>query len=110
MGHSHSSTIDYTVLALDVAGLLFFVVPGLIALAVDFNNGTVYLPSRYSQGEGNPTFEVVHTDGKIDKAYLEALVQEHYGIDVDLDASNTRIDAGHDLSEIRLLTGNLARL
>lgn len=37
--------IDWTIVALDGLGLLIFFVPGVIAFAVDFNNGTIYLPS-----------------------------------------------------------------
>lgn len=38
--------IDWAIVALDGLGLLLFFVPGVIAFAVDFNNGTIYLPSR----------------------------------------------------------------
>ena len=37
--------LDWKVVALDAVGLLFFFVPGVIEFAVDFNNGTIYLPS-----------------------------------------------------------------
>lgn len=37
--------IDWAIVALDGLGLLLFFVPGVIAFAVDFNNGTIYLPS-----------------------------------------------------------------
>lgn len=37
--------IDWSIVALDGLGLLIFFVPGVIAFAVDFNNGTIYLPS-----------------------------------------------------------------
>jgi len=36
--------LDWKIVALDAIGLLFFFVPGVIAFAVDFNNGTIYLP------------------------------------------------------------------
>jgi hypothetical protein len=36
--------LDWKIVALDGIGLLFFFVPGVIAFAVDFNNGTIYLP------------------------------------------------------------------
>lgn len=36
--------LDWKVVALDTVGLLFFLVPGVIAFAVDFYNGTIYLP------------------------------------------------------------------
>ncbi len=38
--------LDWGVVALDAVGLLFFFVPGVIAFAVDFNNGTIYMPSE----------------------------------------------------------------
>lgn len=36
--------LDWKVVALDTVGLIFFFIPGVIAFAVDFNNGTIYLP------------------------------------------------------------------
>ena len=37
--------LDWKVIFLDGIGLLFFFIPGVIAFAVDFLNGTIYLPS-----------------------------------------------------------------
>ena len=37
--------IDISIVALDAIGLLFFLIPGAIAFAVDFVTGTIYLPS-----------------------------------------------------------------
>ncbi len=45
-----SGRLDWGVVALDAVGLLFFFVPGVIAFAVDFNNGTIYLPSNGTTG------------------------------------------------------------
>ncbi|MFH7587329.1 MULTISPECIES: hypothetical protein [Oceanimonas] len=39
-----SGRIDPVVAIADGVGLLFFLVPGVIAFAVDFSNGTIYLP------------------------------------------------------------------
>lgn len=36
--------LDIGVVLLDGVGLLFFIIPGVIAYAVDFSNGTIYLP------------------------------------------------------------------
>lgn len=41
--------LDWKIVALDAVGLLFFFVPGVIAFAVDFNNGTIYLPEHQAQ-------------------------------------------------------------
>ncbi len=39
--------LDWGVVLLDGLGLLLFLVPGLIAFAVDFATGTIYLPPEY---------------------------------------------------------------
>lgn len=43
-----SGRLDPKIVALDAVGLLAFFVPGVIAFAVDFNNGTIYLPPEES--------------------------------------------------------------
>ena len=40
--------IDPLVAVLDGVGLLFFVLPGVIAFAVDFNNHSIYLPHGHT--------------------------------------------------------------
>ena len=39
-----SGHVDVGVALLDGIGLFFFLIPGIIAYAVDFSNGTIYLP------------------------------------------------------------------
>ncbi len=46
--------MDWGVVALDSLGLLLFFVPGVIAFAVDFNNGSIYLPTGEYGGAGAP--------------------------------------------------------
>jgi hypothetical protein len=43
-----SGTLDSGIIVLDAIGLLVFVIPGIVAFAADFYNGTIYLP-----GTGN---------------------------------------------------------
>lgn len=42
--------VDGTIVALDAVGLLFFVLPGVVAFAVDFASGCIYLP----EGKAGP--------------------------------------------------------
>jgi hypothetical protein len=42
--------LDIGVVLLDGIGLLFFIIPGVIAYAVDFSNGTIYLPGGSARG------------------------------------------------------------
>jgi hypothetical protein len=43
-GRPHSNQIDWRIAALDGLGLLLFFVPGVVAFAVDFYTGAIYLP------------------------------------------------------------------
>jgi len=57
--HRHgqdSGKIDPNVVLLDGVGLIFFIVPGLVAYAVDFSTGAIYLPPGVDKGEG-PFFQ-----------------------------------------------------
>ena len=38
--------LDVGVVLLDSIGLLFFLIPGIIAFAVDFSSGAIYLPAK----------------------------------------------------------------
>ena len=49
---SHSEKFDTNILILDGIGLLFFIVPGLVAYGVDFYTGAIYLPHGMEKGEG----------------------------------------------------------
>lgn len=73
--------LDWNVVALDAVGLLFFFVPGVIAFAVDFNNGTIYLPPERYTGAGQkkqPRQLVSRSLGKeVTKAQVEEVVSEH---------------------------------
>ena len=53
--------IDAGVALLDGIGVLFFIVPGVIAFAVDFYNGTIYLPGTLG---GRPLFRSTEQDLK----------------------------------------------
>lgn len=43
--------IDAGVAILDAVGLLFFIIPGVIAFAVDFSQGTIYFPPDHKKAQ-----------------------------------------------------------
>lgn len=51
--HERSSKIDYYILALDSIGLAFLIIPGVVALYVDYSNGTLFLSKQeaYEQSQ-----------------------------------------------------------
>ncbi|MGE6792695.1 hypothetical protein SAMN05216206_0830 [Pseudomonas guineae] len=78
--------IDPVVAALDAIGILFFVVPGLIAFAIDFATGAIYLPGgKTAQLAPEDLPKVVDAYGKIDPAKLKALIQVQTGHSLPLD-------------------------
>ncbi|WP_110716477.1 hypothetical protein [Salinicola acroporae] len=70
--------IDPGVAIADGLGLLLFIIPGVIAYAVDFSNNTIYLP-----GSGDASIDSVHYDGHLDGTSLAALIETRTGRDIE---------------------------
>lgn len=73
-----SGRLDTGVVALNAIGLLFFLVPGVIAFAVDFNNGTIYLPNS-SSSLASEEINLVIIDGDLTDENIERVVLERTG-------------------------------
>lgn len=65
--------VDPTILILNGIGLLFFVVPGLVAFAVDFSNGTIYLPAESGSLQLSNGLDV---KGDIDETLINAVIEK----------------------------------
>ncbi len=87
--------LDPAVIILDGIGLFIFLIPGVIAFAVDFSTGAIYLP------EGKKTDDKEHTifddfsmhtpaSGKLSKNDIEAVVAKAAGMEINLSASNVQ--------------------
>jgi len=79
-GQRGGGEIDVGVAVLDGIGLLFFIIPGVIAYAVDFSNNTIYLP----RGHRSHRLVKIHVDGKMDQAAIESVLQDKLGRDANL--------------------------
>jgi len=71
--------IDPVVAALDAVGILFYVIPGLIAFGIDFATGAIYLPQGQYSVAPNTLRDAIGTDGKIDNAKLKAIIERETG-------------------------------
>jgi copper chaperone CopZ len=81
--------IDAGVAILDGIGLLFFIIPGVIAYAVDFSNGTIYLPGTNRGSLDQEDIKQVKFDPKhYTDATIEEIIKEETGYAVKL----TQID------------------
>ena len=87
-----SGKLDPGVVILDGIGLLFFLVPGVIAFAVDFNNGTIYLPgTSRSSLELKNLKQVKFNPKKSSLADVERMIKEETGIAVQFDQPDVNI-------------------
>ncbi|WP_375740242.1 polyribonucleotide nucleotidyltransferase [Pseudomonas boanensis] len=88
--------IDPVVAALDAIGILFFVIPGLIAFAVDFATGAIYLPAGQTvQVSPELLQDAIGTDGKVDTARLKAIIEHETGRSLPLDDPRLLQHAGN---------------
>ncbi|OLF52147.1 polyribonucleotide nucleotidyltransferase [Pseudomonas chlororaphis] len=78
--------IDPLVAVLDAVGLLFYVIPGLIAFGVDFATGAIYLePGKTAQVDPQKLQHAIGADGQVDKRKLQAILESELGRSFPLD-------------------------
>lgn len=78
--------IDPVVAALDAIGILFYVIPGLIAFGVDFATGAIYLnDGKTAQISPEKLQPAVGRDGKVDNLKLQAILESELGRSLPLD-------------------------
>ncbi|MGV2834335.1 polyribonucleotide nucleotidyltransferase [Pseudomonas shirazensis] len=72
--------VDPVIVALDAIGILFYVIPGLIAFGVDFATGAIYYPGgTTAQVDPAKLKPAVNTDGSIDNSKLQAILESELG-------------------------------
>ena len=88
-----AGSLDVGVVILDAIGLLFFIIPGVIAFAVDFSNGTIYLPARRPvTAEHTVELRQIKFDPKhTSLAQIEKIIKDQTGYAVKLTQANVRV-------------------
>jgi hypothetical protein len=80
-----AGNLDWKVVTLDGVGLLLFLVPGVIAFAVDFNNGSIYLPSeekaqaKSQRHQQRKLISLTTKSGKLTRGAVEDAVTQYSG-------------------------------
>ena len=87
-GQRHSGQIDWKVAALNGLGLVFFFVPGVIASAVDFYTGAIYLPGSYAKAGLQRT---TLPPDQLTASQVEQVVAQHVGQPVSLQTPTARL-------------------
>jgi hypothetical protein len=81
-----SGRIDPAIAIMDAIGLLFYIIPGLLAFAVDFITGAIYLPGgKHAQVDPQLLQQAVKPDGSIDNLRLKSIIEEQTGQQLPLD-------------------------
>jgi len=84
--------IDAGVAVLDGIGLLFFIIPGIIAYAVDFSNGTIYLPGTNTSSLDIKDIKQVRFDPRhYTNSAIEKIIKEETGYTVRLNQDNVEV-------------------
>ncbi len=84
--------LDPAIVILDGIGLFFFVIPGLVAFAVDFTTGAIYFPADYEPGDRERTiFDPYNAEAKLDQNEIERVVALKTGKQIDLKNDPVRV-------------------
>ncbi len=119
-----SGQIDPAIAILDAIGLVFFIIPGLLAFAIDFATGAIYLPAGRNASERvdelrdrlNSRVElqgdriVVYLDPQeLTPERVETLVQEINGEQVRFDGERLEAYRYNDRTELPTAFAHLVR-
>jgi hypothetical protein len=80
--------LDAGIVILDAVGLLFFLIPGVIAFAVDFSNGTIYLPGTARISELR---QIKFDPKRTTLAQVERIIKDETGRDIKLTQGNVHV-------------------
>lgn len=93
--------IDAGVAVMDGLCLLLFIIPGIIAYAVDFSNGTIYLPGTARGSLDQKDIKQVKFAPKhYTNATIEKIIKEETGYVVNLDQDNVKISRLKSVDEM----------
>jgi hypothetical protein len=112
----HSGRLDPAIVTLDAVGLLLFFVPGVIAFAVDFSTGAIYLPPDGMSGLSPETVSVRNMTrievepARLNQMQVEAIVRQRTGKTLDLNSPAVQTVRLENIDEVpptvRKLTAN----
>ena len=99
--------IDPAIALFDAIGLLFYLVPGVIAFAVDFYSGTIYLPGGKRAQLTPEEMRDIKTDTGVDRAALTKALKTR-GIEVN--PAELQVESLQSHQELTQKMSNFSRL
>jgi hypothetical protein len=96
VNQTHRGALDPAVVILDGIGLFFFIIPGLIAFAVDFGTGAIYYPSGKSHRSSEKTIfdewkEETSKTRPIDQQTIERFIAQTTGRKIRLESASVLV-------------------
>ncbi len=91
--------LDPAVVVLDGLGLIFFLIPGLVALGVDFYNGTIYLPGTQTTQLSDEELKQIQQQGSVNINALERVLSEKLNQRFTID-NNTQVIKFHSARDL----------
>jgi hypothetical protein len=77
--HGNSSNVDPKVAVFDGIGLIFFILPGVVAYAIDFATGCIYLSGKSSSHHVADNQVIPLDKGKDINKQVVQILNEYYG-------------------------------
>lgn len=94
--------IDVGVAVLDAIGLLFFLIPGIIAFAIDFSEGTIYLPGTATSSLNRDDVKIAKFDPKhATAASIEEIIWKETGHRVKLNQDDMKVSRLESLDDMK---------
>lgn len=101
--------LDPAILIADAVGLFFFLIPGIVAFAIDFGTGAIYYPAGHEAGDPERTiFDRDDSQAKLDRNTIERRVGERVGRTIDLGRDDVRAMQIESLDQFWLAHARLA--
>ncbi len=109
-GQSSTEKLDADIVILDGIGLFFFLVPGVIAFAVDFATGAIYLPRgqkrKVSDLLGEPEIREERLTVR-SIAEIERILGEATGLTIELESQSVLVFRAQEGEDVRSLLREL---
>jgi hypothetical protein len=107
-GHT-GGRIDAGIAVLDGVGLLFFLIPGIIAFAVDFSSGCIYLPGgAFSANPDNDEIKRVQVNpAELNGQTINKIIVRETGVSAGFDLNRANVYALNGSGDI---PGRLAEM
>lgn len=83
--------IDPAVAILNGIGLLFYVIPGLVAFAIDFHQGTIYLPGGLGYLDEDSEVKAVKVEGPMTEENIRAALEQAMGVELEIELTDSQV-------------------